>query len=247
MTDTLLTFDAGVPGDTVASGTNGINAIIDGTQTYEAGYHGAARVRAGGAANTADTRFRVSLGMTGDHYGSIYMKNKTAHGSGSSNVNFFYMVNAANAHIVRFRVKTSNALSVVVNNIEVRAGTAGEIPVNQDFRFDWHLVGTTMDWRVFYDPEATAASTPDVSGTTTVMALTADGFLLGAQSSAAIIKDWSFDTFRATNTGTWFEPYSPPVVDSGVTVWNGTTEVDANIAVWDGVAEIPIGSIEVST
>lgn len=247
MTDQLLTFDAGFPGDTVASGLNGIDSIIEGTQTYETGYHGAARVRAGDATNTTSTRFRVLLGLTGDHYGSIYLRNKTAHGSGSSAVNFFYMVNSSNTHMVRFRVKTSNALSIVVDNIEVRAGSAFDIPVNADFRFDWQLTGTTLNWRVFYDPEAASTDTPDLSGTVTVTALTAAALLLGANSSAAIFKDWSFDTVRATNTGGWYGRYEPPVVDSGVMVWNGTAEVAANVTVWNGTAEVPIGSIELST
>jgi hypothetical protein len=245
MAETLLTFDAGFPGDTVADGTNGIDDVVEGTQTYEAGYHGATRVRAGDATNTASTRFRVELGLAGDHFGSVYLRNKTAHGS-SSAVNFLYIVNSSNSHIVRFRVKTSNALSIVVNNIEVRAGTAFEIPVDSDFRFDWELSGTTMNWRVFYDPEAPAASTPDVSGTTTVMALTADALHLGANSSSAIFKDWSFDTVRAKNTGSWYEPYEPPTVDSGLTVWNGASEVATTVTVWDGSNEVAISGVEIN-
>jgi len=247
MTDTLETFDAGFPGDTVAAGTNGINAIIEGTQVYETGYHGAARVRAGGSANTANTRVRVNLGLSGNHYGSIYCINKTAHGSGSSAVNFLYIVDNSNGHLVRFRVKPSNALSLVnAAGTELSAGAAGDIPVNSNFRLDWHLNGTTLDWRVFYDPESPAAATPDRSGSVTVTSATAAAVHLGGQSSASIIKDWSFDTLRVTNTGTWFEPYEPPVVDSGVTVWNGVSEEDATVTVWNGTDEVAISGIELN-
>jgi len=247
MTTTLETFDAGFPGDTVASGVNGINAIIEGTQTYETGYHGATRVRAGGSANTANTRFRVNLGLSGDHYGSVYCINKTAHGSGSSAVNFLYIVDNSNGHLVRFRVKPSNALSLVnAAGTELSAGAAGDVPVNSNFRLDWHLSGTTLDWRLFYDPEAASTDTPDRSGTATVTSATAAAVHLGGQSSASIIKDWSFDTFRATNTGSWYGAYEPPVVDSGVTVWNGVSEVPATISIWNGTAEVAVGSVEIN-
>jgi hypothetical protein len=248
MAETTETFDAGFPGDTVASGVNGINAIIEGTQVYETGYHGAARVRAGGSANTTNTRFRVNLGLSGDHYGSVYCNNKTAHGSGSSAVNFLYIVDNSNAHIARFRAKPSNVLSIVnAAGTEVYAGAAGDIPVNSNFRLDWHLVGTTLDFRVFYDPEALSSSTPDRSGTATVTAATAAAVHLGGQSSASIVKDWSFDTLRAKNTGSWYDPYEPPTVDSGVTVWNGTSEVDATVTIWNGTSEVAISTIEIST
>lgn len=245
MTDTLLTFDAGTIGATVTAGSNGIQAIQGGTQVYATGFHGVACVRALSPANTADTNFKVDLGLTGNHYGSIYLKNTTQHGSGSASVNFFHIVNSANQFLIQFRAKPSNALSIRVNNIEVRAGTINEIPVGSWFRLDWHLSGTTLDWKVFYDPEAAAGSTPDISGTHTTQSLTAASLILGAVSTSAIPKDWSFDTVRATNTGSWFDAFNPPAA-TGVKVWNGTTEVDGAITVWNGTTEVEVTALEVN-
>lgn len=249
MTDTLETFDGALPGDTVTAGSNGVNAIIEGSQSYEAGYHGTTRLRCGGAANTVSTRARVNLGLTGNHYGSIYCINKTAHGSGSAAVNFFYLVDNSNGHLVRFRVRPSNAFSILnAAGTELRAGTAGDIPVNSNFRLDWHLSGTTLDWRIFWDPEALSSDTPDRSGTVTTSSATAAAVHLGGQSSSSIIKDWSFDTVRVSNTiGAWFSRYEPVAPESGVTVWDGASEVDAVVTVWDGASEVAVGELEIST
>lgn len=245
MTDTTLTFDAGTVGATVTAGSNGIEAIQGGTQTYATGFHGVACVRAGAAANTTDTNFKISLGMTGDHYGSLYFKNTTGHGSGSASVNFFHIVNSSNQFLIQFRARPSNALSIRVNNIEVRAGSVNEIPINAWFRLDWHLSGTTLDWKVFYNPEAAAADTPDISGTNTTQSLTAASLILGAVGTSAIPKDWSFDTMRATNTGSWFEAFNPPAA-TGVMVWDGADEVPGTLTVWDGADEIEVTALEVN-
>lgn len=240
MTDLLLTFDAGVPPNAVVAGANGVETIVEGTQMYEAGYHDTG-IRAGGAANTTNTRYKIDLGLTGNHFGSIYLRNKTAHGSGTASVNFFYLVDTTNTNMARFRVGPSNALSIIAPEpTVVRTGAAGDIPVNSDFRFDWNVAGTVLTWKVFYNPEAAAASTPDRTGTVTV-AGTADKIILGAQSSSAVIKDWSADTLRVTNTGSWFEPYSDaPPADSGLTLWNGTAEVPVTATLWNGTAEVPV-------
>jgi hypothetical protein len=244
MTDTLLTFDDGVPTATVSALDDDIDAIQNGTQVYDVGIHGAACVRAGGAANTTDTSFRVALGMSGDHYGSIYMKNTTGHGSGSASVNFWQIVSSLNEFIAQMRVRPSNALSIRVNNIEVYLSSVNAIPINAVFRMDWRLSGTSLDWKVFYDPEADG-STPDLSGNVTARALTATGLILGAVSTSSVVKDWSFDTVRATNTGSWFGAFNPPPA-TGVMVWDGTDEIPGTLTLWDGTNEIPIETLEVN-
>lgn len=237
MTDTLRTFDAGIPGNDVIGGTNGIASVLEGSAKYISGFHGAAAFRIGSPSNTTTARIRVELGLTGDHYGSVYLINNTAHGSGSSSVNFFHLVSNSNAFLAQFRVAPSNALSIRVNNIEVRAGTAGDIPVGSWFRLDWQLTGTTMNWRVFYNPEGTTA---DLSGSVTTVNGPADAVILATLSTSSIIKDWSFDTVRATNTGTWFGPYSTPPAGPPVTFWNGTSEVPVAISLWNGTSEVPV-------
>lgn len=207
MVSTLLTFDAGTPGNTVVAGANGIASITTGTQKYIAGFHGAAAVQAGLSTNTVDSKFKVSLGLNGNHYGSIYLRNNTAHGSGTASVNFFQLTSTTNEVIAQLRVRPSNALSIrVAGAVEVRTGTAGEIPVGAWFRLDWQQAGTTFNWRIFLTPEGT---TPDLSGSVTTTATNpSDSLILGADSSSAIIKDWSFDTVRANDGAAWFGPYA---------------------------------------
>lgn len=245
MTTTLTDFDGGTPGNTVVAGANGIEAVQLGSQVYQAGIHGAACVRAGGAANTTDTRFRVDLGVSGDHYGSVYLRNNTAHGSGSSSVNFFRLVSTGNAFIVEFRARPSNALSIRVSGVEVRSGSLNEIPVNAVWRLDWYIHGTTFEWRAFTtDPES--SGTPDLSGSLTPATQTPAMVILGADSSATVPKDWSFDTVRATDTGGWFGPFVTPPSGPGVTVWNGASEDAATVTLWNGTSEVSVSDVEVN-
>lgn len=246
MTSTLLTFDAGTPGNTVVAGVNGINGITTGTQKYITGFHGAAAVQAGSPTNTVDSRFKVLLGLTGNHYGSIYLRNNTAHGSGSSSVNFFQLTSTTNEIIAQLRVRPSNAFSIrVAGAVEVRTGTAGDIPVGAWFRLDWQQTGTTFNWRIFYTPEGT---TPDLSGSvTTTAANPAESLILGADSSAAIIKDWSFDTVRVNDGSVWFGPYSTPPTGPTVKLWTGSAEVAvSSVSIWTGSAEVPISSLAIA-
>lgn len=246
MTDTLIEFDGGTPGNAVVAGANGIDTIQGGAPEFATGFHGAACVRCGSAANTTNTHFRVDLGgIAGDHFGSIYLINTTAHGSGSASVNFFQMVTALNEFIVQMRVKPSSQLSVRVSNIEVWLGSLNDIPVNAWFRMDWQQSGTTFTFKIFLDPEADSASTPDITDSVTTSAVVADGLIIGAVSTSSIPKDWSFDTIRATDTGTWFAPFNPPPA-TGVMVWDGTDEIPGAITVWDGTDEIEVLTLEVN-
>lgn len=249
MVSTLQTFDAGTPGNTVVAGSNGINAITTGTQKYITGFHGAAAVQAGGSTNTVDSKFKVLLGLTGNHYGSIYLRNNTAHGSGTASCNFFQLTSTTNEVVVQLRVRPGNAFSIrVAGAVEVRTGTAGEIPVGAWFRLDWQQVGTTFNWRIFYSPEGT---TPDLTGSVTTTATNpAESLILGADSSTAIIKDWSFDTVRANDGAAWFGPYStPPPPPTGPTVklWTGSAEVAiSSVSIWTGTAEVAVDSLAIS-
>lgn len=250
MVSTLVTFDGGTPGNTVVAGQNGIDSIAAGSQSYIAGFHGAAAVRAGSPSNTVDTRFRVALGLSGGHYGSIYLKNDTAHGSGSSSVNFFQIVSSSNEVMVWLRARPGNAFSIrTTGGVELRTGTAGELPVGAWFRLDWSFHVTTFDWRIFYTPEGT---TPDLSGTvnTTATNQPADKLVLGADSSAAIPKDWSFDTVRFNDGASWYGPYStgtPPPTGPTAKLWTGSAEVAvSSVTLWTGSAEVPISSLAIS-
>lgn len=250
MVSTLVTFDGGTPGNAVVAGTNGIDSIAAGSQSYIAGFHGAAAVRAGSPTNTVDTRFRVALGLTGGHYGSIYLKNDTAHGSGSSSVNFFQIVSTSNEIMVWLRARPNNAFSIrTTGGVELRTGNAGELPVGSWFRLDWSYHVNTFDWRIFYNPEGT---TPDLSGTVTANATAnpAEKLILGADSSSAIPKDWSFDTVRINDGAAWFEPYSttsPPPSGPTVKLWTGSAEVAvSSVSIWTGSAEVPISSFAIS-
>lgn len=245
MAGTLVTFDAGTPGNTVAAGSNGIDSIVTGTQTYIVGLHGSAGVRAGSPTNTVDSRFKVILGLTGNHFGSIYLRNNTAHGHGSSSCVFFQLTSTTNEIVAQIRARPNNALSIrVAGSVEVRSGSANEIPVGSWFRFDWQQTGTTFNWRVFYNPEGTTA---DLSGSITTTATNpAESLILGADSSAALIKDWSFDTVRTTNTASWYAPYvvSPTTNVQHIRIWNGSSEIAVDrVAVWDGTTELPNSTV----
>lgn len=247
MTTTLENFDAGTVGNTVVAGSNGIQNVMEGTQTYITGYQGTAAVRAGAAANTTDTRFRVALGMTGDHSGSIYVKNNTAHGSGSASVNFFHVVDNSNSFIVQFRAGPSNALTIRVGSTNVYTGAINTIPVGSWCRLDWQLSGTTFDWRWFSTDPQGASGTQDLSGSVTGGSFSATRLILGAQSTSSIPKDWSFDTFRADSAGGWLGPYVPPAPpSSGVSVWDGSAEVSATFSLWNGSAEVSLPTWELA-
>lgn len=248
MVSVLENFDAGTPGNTVVAGTNGIQSVMEGTQTYIAGYQGVAAVRAGAAANTTDTRFRVDLGMTGNHSGSIYVKNETAHGSGSASVNFFHVVDTSNSFVVQFRAGPSNALRIRVSGVDVYSGAINTIPVASWCRLDWRLAGTTFDWRWFSTDPQGASGTQDLSGTVTAGSFTSARLILGAQSTSSIPKDWSFDTCRFdSDNSLWLGPYSPPAPpSSGITIWNGSAEVDAELSYWNGTSEVPLPSWEIA-
>ena len=209
MTDVTTTFDGGTVGASLVAGANGIQSVPDTLiPKYIAGLHGAAAVRAGDATNTADSRFRVDLGVSGNHYGSIYMRLNTSHSSSGNFVTFFNWVNSANSIMASLRAGSARELNIRVGaSTIVRAGTAGDIPNNAWFRFDWQVTGTTINWRLFYDPNAEAFTTPNLSGTFTFTSATISRLVLGVQASQAINKDWSYDTVRASNTGYWYGPY----------------------------------------
>lgn len=244
MTEVTRTFDGGTPGNNCASGANDVEVVQQGTPKFDAGFHGAAGIVCGTSSNTADTRIRVDLGISGDHYGSVYCKNDTAHGHGSSSVFFFRLVSSGNAFLMEMRARPGNALSIRVAAVEVRAGTAGEIPVNQTFRLDWYKHGTSFDWRIYYDPED-VSGTPDLSGTITPDTQTPSRVIIGADSSAAITKHWTFDTVRARDTGGWYSAFNPPAANP-VTVWNGTSEVAGTVTVWNGSSEVAVSDVEVA-
>lgn len=246
MTTSLKNFDSGTVGGTVSSGVNGIDSILDGTQTYVTGYHGTAAVRAGAAANTADSRFRTDLGMTGNHSGSAYMRCNTAHGSGSASVNFFHIADSSNGFLAQFRCGPSNALAIRVGASNVYSGANNTVPIASWCRLDWQLSGTTLNWR-WFSTNPDSSGTADLSGTVTASALTAAKIIMGAQSTSSVPKDWSFDTVRADSAGGWLGPYVPPVTGPTYTVWNGSAEVAvSSVKVWNGSAEVAIGSTTIA-
>lgn len=245
MADTLLTFDGGTLWSPVVAGQNGIQSVPDPyTPYFGYGYPVEANVGvwAGDAANTADSRFRVDLGMSGNHYGSVFVRNPAR--QANSYVVFFSWATSGNSILASLRMNFDGALNIRVGaSTIVRTGTAGEIPVDQWFRFDWQLTGDTVNWRVFLNPAAASNSTPSLSGTfslATNAGATASRLILGPSASQTVVKYWGFDTVRATNTGTWFGPYTPPApAGPTIKVWNGTAEVNATVSVWNGTAEVP--------
>ena len=241
MAEELKTFDGGTPGNNVAAGFNDIDAIT-GVPVYIAGLHGTTAVRTGGAANTTDTSVRVVFGggISGNHAGSVYVKYNTDHGSGSASANFLVIVASGNAFIAEFRCGAGNEFGIRITSTNLYTGPANSVPLNAWFRIDWILTGTSLQVRLYEDPDADAADTPDISTTVTVGSSTSAAVFLKATSSSAIIKDFSFDTFRVKDSLTWWDHYdpTPPGGDSGVTVWNGTAEVEATVTVWNGTSEV---------
>lgn len=238
MATTLQTFDAGTPSANVSAGVNGIDAIA-GTPVYITGLHGAAAIRTGGSANTTDTSVRVLLGMTGDHAGSVYVKYNTDHGSATASVNFIGLVGASNSFVAEFRCGATNEFGVRVTGTNLFTGAANSVPLNAWFRVDWILTGTSLQIRVYYNPDADSTDTPDISTTITAGAVTAAAVFLKATSSNSIIKDFSFDTLRVSSVLAWFDHFDPAGDnDANVTVWNGTAEVAAAITVWNGTTEV---------
>lgn len=245
MADTLITFDGGTLWNPVVAGQNGILSTPDAyTPYFGYGYPVEANVGvwAGDAANTVDSRFRVELGMTGNHYGSIFMRNPVR--QANSYVVFFSWLTAGNSILASLRANFDGGFNIRVGTSTiVRTGTAGELPVDQWFRFDWQLTGDTINWRLFLDPAAAANSTPSYSGTFNLASgagATVARLVMGPSASQSVVKYWGFDTIRVTNTGTWFGPYgATPPTGPTVKVWNGTAEVNATVSVWNGTAEVP--------
>jgi hypothetical protein len=247
MAEATRTFDGGTPGNATVTGENDVEVVQVGSQSFVAGIHGNAAVQAGTAANTADTRFRVDLGVSGDHWGSVYLRNPTAHGSGSASVIFWRLASSGNAFIVEFRARPSNALSIRVSSVEVRSGSLNEIPVDQVFRLDWYIHGTTFDWKVYTtNPEALATDTADISGTLTPATQTPSRAIMGAESSSTIPKHWVFDTVRARDVGGWYDGYNLPPAGGAATVWNGSSEVAATVTLWNGTSEVSVSDVEVN-
>lgn len=256
MATQTLTFDGGVDGADLSAGSNGIESLPDALvpKFTSAGKHNIG-VRTGGSANTTDSRFRVLLGPSGDHYGSIYMKLNTV--NASNFVIFMSWANSANSIMASLRCGSDRALNIRVGaSTIVRTGSAGEIPLASWFRFDWQVTGTTINWRLHYNPEAAVGDTPDLSGNFTFTSATINKLILGANASQTIAKDWSYDTVRAQNdSASWWDAYSPPdpgddqevyvwngsaETQAEVTVWNGTSEVAAEVTVWNGTSEVPV-------
>lgn len=239
MTEVITTFDAGTPGSDLVAGANGIQSTPDALMPkFINGIHGVG-VRSGSPTNTDEVRFRVDLGVSGNHFGSAYFKCNTL--NASTFVTFMSWVNTGNSIMASLRVGSDRAFNIRVGaSTIVRAGSANEIPVGSWFRVDWQVTGTTINWRLFYNPEAPATDTPSLSGNFTFTTATISRLVLGANASTAITKDWSYDTVRARDTGSWYGPYGPYV-----TVWNGTAEVTAAVSQWNGSSEIQgtIGSI----
>lgn len=249
MTTATIDFDAGTIGADLAAGSNGIESLPDTLKPkFITGFHGAAQVRAGSSSNTADSRFRVNLAVSGDQYDSIYLKCNTNHTSAGNFVTFYSWATSGNTILGSLRCGSAGEFNIRSGtSTVVRAGSSGEIPINSEFRLDTQISGTTVNWRVFYNPEADSGSTPDLSGSFSLAAGTVAKLVLGVQSSQTITKDWSFDTVRSKDTGTWWNAFNPPPAGPTFKVWDGSAEVAATAKVWDGSAEVAIGSWAVST
>lgn len=247
MVNKLVTFE-GTPGQPVLVGQNSIYEINIGEAYYTADHKfGSSSVVVGNPTDTANNRFRVDIDVSGDHYGSIYLKNATAQGSGTSHVAFLMVVASNGGWVAEFRASPSNAMSIRSNSVDIRSGSLNEIPIDQWFRLEWRVAGTggatpTFYWRLFQNADAT---TPDISGSYTITGITApvETLMLGGYSNNLTIpKHWTFDQLRVSDTATdWLGPYSDPVSPtSGVTVWDGAQEVAvSSITVWNGTTEVP--------
>jgi hypothetical protein len=242
MSSIFLNFD-GTPTEAVEVGENNVYELNVGVPVYTSDkVFGTSSIRTGSSSNVDNIRFRVDLGdISGDHYGSIYLRNNTAHGSGSSYCSFFHLVTSTGVWIAEMRCGPSNGFSIRSSNVEVRSAGVNEIPVNAWFRLDWRNTASTFYWRLFSDPNGT---TPTLSGSYSTSAITtpAQTLMLGAYSNnSALVKDWSFDLVRASDTeADWYGPYSESTPTAGVTVWDGAQELEVvSIGVWDGTTEQP--------
>jgi hypothetical protein len=246
MTDVLVDFNGGSVGSDIAAGSNGIQSVVDTpAPKFVTGFHGAAQVHAGGSSNTADCRFRVDTGNSGDQYLSVYLKYNTAHSSAGNFCIFASLCNSSNSIQISFRVGSNKEFNIRTGtSTVVRAGSSNEVPVNAEFRLDLQLTGTTCNWRIFYDPEADNATTPDLSGSFTFPSSTISRWIFGPNSSTALTKDFNYDTVRSSTSG-WLNAFNPPSVGfSNVKIWNGSTEVTpSSIKVWNGSAEVSIDTI----
>lgn len=246
MTETLRLFDGGVAGNDIVAGVDGIHSIPDSKiPKYIAGYHPATGIRAGDAANTTNARFRTEVGIAGDHYGQIYMKYNTAHGSSGNYLIFLSWANSSNTIIASLRVGFNREFNIRVGaSTVVRTGSANEIPLNAWFRLDYHVKPSTTDifYELYDDPDAVFGTglQPIIQGSIDVDSSSATRLILGPNSSNSMIKDFSYDTLRFTSVN-YFDPYVPPAGPS-YKVWNGSAEVAATAKIWNGSAEVNIGS-----
>jgi hypothetical protein len=251
MTSVTTTFDTGTIGADCTAGSDGIQSVPDTLKPkFATGFHGAARVEAGNSSNTSDVRARVDLGVSGNHMGSIYLKYETPHSSSGNFHVFMSWATSSNQLPASLRVGSGRELNIrLADNSIVRTGSAGDIPNAAWFRLDWKCASaTSIEWKIFYDPEASSGSTPDLSGTITTASFTVSRLVLGPNSATSMTKHWSFDTVRAQNDDTtWWDAFNPPSGSPTVTVWNGTTELATTYKVWDGAAEVAIGSWAVTT
>lgn len=249
MTSQTLTFDGGTVGVDVAAGSNGIQSVVDTpAPKFSTGFHGAAQITAGGSSNTTDCRCRCDLGVSGNHFGSIYLKQNTAHTSTGNFCIFFSLCTSGNTIEISFRCGSAGELNIRTGTSTiVRTGSSGEIPTNAEFRLDYQITGTTCNWWIYKtDPEADPATTADLSGTFTFPSSTISRAILGPNSSNSLTKHWSYDTLR-TDTAARLAAYNPPPAGPTFKVWNGSAEVAATAKVWNGSAEVAIGSWAVST
>lgn len=227
----LYDFNGGVSGATVVGGANGVTEIIEGTQKYVAGIHGAAAVRAGDPANKTSTSFGITLPFSGTHSGSSYFTYNTAQGTAGS-LNFL-IVQCENGNFSnQVRVTTAtNKLAITTNTTASYTGADNSLPT-KTFRLDWqyqYVPGgqSTFAWRIFTtDPEGI---TPDLSGTVNAYTGPAstsppNRLRLGANSSNnAAFKDVTVDTVRISDDLRWWGPFAAPAAQPGSTdrVWVG--------------------------
>lgn len=246
MTTQTLTFDSGTIGADVAAGSNGIQSVVDTpAPKFQAGFHGAAQIVAGGSSNTTDCRCRCDLGVSGDQFNSIYLKYNTAHTSSGNFLIFLSLCNSSNSIQISFRVGSAGEFNIRTGtSTVVRTGSSGEIPTNSEFRLDWQITGTTCNWWLYKtNPEALKATTADLSGTFTFPSSTISRAILGPNSSTALTKHFSYDTLR-TDTAARLEAFNPAAAGPTLKIWNGSAEVTpSSVKVWNGSSEVAYGSI----
>ena len=220
----LYDFNAGTPGQAVVAGTNGVDTIIEGVQTYVAGIHGAAAIRAGDSANKTSSMFGITMPFTGTHSGSAYFQYNTKQGTAGS-LNFLILQCDNGAYANQFRISSAaDRFAVTTGSTITFTGADNTVPPGGLFRLDWQFQyvpgGTsTLSWRLFTSDRE--GVTPDLSGTV-------DGYTgpasfsppnrlrLGANSSNnAAFKDITVDTVRISDDLRWWGPFAAPVAQPG--------------------------------